>query len=190
MAADLVCENDVVTTWICLLRAINLGARNKVPMPALRESLTQAGFTDVRTYVPSGNVVACSRHRSPATVSAAVADVVRRDFGVDQPVVVRSPEQVERVIAENPFVEAAAERPTLLHVSFLLGTPGAVGVDAIHTQELTRDACRVVGDHLYIDFGDAVHGSKLTGPRLARLLGVDGTARNWRTMLALAELAR
>lgn len=179
-----------MATWICLLRAVNLGGRNKVPMPALRESLARAGFADLRTYVQSGNVVATSRHRSPAAVATVVADVLHRDFGVDQPVVVRTAEQVERVIAENPFEQAAAQRPKMLHVSFLCATPAAAGVDAVHTGELTRDVCRVIGDQLYLDFGESMQGSKLTGPRLSKLLGVDGTARNWRTVLALVDLAR
>jgi uncharacterized protein (DUF1697 family) len=173
-----------------LLRAVNLGARNKVPMPALRERLTAVGFADVRTYVQSGNLVVSSRHRSPQAVAQAVATVVRDDFGVGEPVVVRTAEQIDDLVAGNPFSQAAMDRPKQLHVMFLMGRPDPAGVEAIHADALTREVCQVSGEHLYIDFRDGVHGSRLTGAYFAKRLGVDGTARNWRTVLALADLAR
>jgi len=177
-----------MASWVCLLRAINLGARNKVPMPALREALAEAGFTDVQTYVQSGNLVVSSRHRGAAAVSSAVRELVRERFDVDQPVVVRTPQQIHAVVAGNPFPDAGAERPKLLHVVFLTGAPAADGVQRLHTAELTREVVRVVGEDMYVDYLDAVHGSKLTPAYFKRHLQVEGTARNWRTVLALAEL--
>jgi len=179
-----------MTTWIALLRAVNLGARNKVPMPALRDALTQNGLGDVRTYVQSGNIAFVSRHRSPAAVSRNVRDVVRREFGVDQPVVVRTREQIESVIGSNPYPRAALDRPRVLHVVFLTGVPDPGGIAEVHTDPLSRDACRIVGADLYVDFGESVHASKLSATWFARRLGVEGTARNWRTVLALVDLAR
>jgi len=174
--------------WGCLLRAINLGARNKVAMPALREALTGAGFTEVQTYVQSGNVVLSSRHRRPDSVAAVVRELVREHFDVDQPVVIRTPAQIRALVGGNPFGAAGVERPKLLHVVFLTGPPDPDGVERLHTTELTRDVVRVVGEDLYVDYGDAVHGSKLTPAYFKRHLQVDGTARNWRTVLALAEM--
>jgi uncharacterized protein (DUF1697 family) len=177
-----------MATWICLLRAINLGSRNKVPMPALREALADAGFTEVQTYVQSGNVVFTSRHRSPAAVADAVRDLVRDRFDVDQPVVVRTPEQIGSLIEANPFADAAAERPKLLHVVFLTEQPPADAVTGVHADELTRDVVRIIGPDMYVDYGESVHASKLSPAYFSRRLGVDGTARNWRTVLALAEM--
>lgn len=179
-----------MTTWIALLRAVNLGARNKVPMPALREALGQAGMRHVRTYVQSGNIAFTSRHRSPVSVAAAVRAVVRHEFDVDQPVVVRTRAQVETVVAANPYPRAAVDRPTLLHVIFLTAEPDPAGVELVHTDPFSRDVCRVVGADLYVDFGDSVHESRLSGSWFARRLGVEGTARNWRTVLALLDLAQ
>ena len=72
-----------------LLRAVNLGSTNKVSMPVLRERMAEAGFTDVRTYVQSGNIVAASKHRSEATVARDLHDLIQERFGVDTPVIVR-----------------------------------------------------------------------------------------------------
>ena len=177
-------------TWVSLLRAINLGKRNQVPMPALREALANAGFSDVRTYVQSGNVIARSPHRTPAKVAERITALVKDEFGLDVPVIVRGPEQLDQVIAANPYPVAAAERPTILHVMFLACVPKADAVQELHTDEMTKDVCRVVGDNLYIDYGTGVHGNRLTAAYLSKRLGVDGTARNWRTVTTLAEMAR
>ena len=179
-----------MATWICLLRAINLGARNKVPMPALREALSDSGFTDVQTYVQSGNVVLTSAHRTPDAVSGAVQELVRKRFDVDQPVVVRTPDQVTSLIGANPFADAARERPKLLHVVFLTAEPAADAVERMHADELTRDAVRIIGPDMFVDYGDSVRGSRLSPAFFSRRLGVEGTARNWRTVLALAEMTR
>jgi uncharacterized protein (DUF1697 family) len=176
-------------TWIALLRAVNVGGRNQVSMPRLREVLTAEGFVDVRTYVQSGNIAVRGAQRSAGSVGQRIGASIEREFGLAVPVVVRTPGEVASVIGANPFPAAAEQRPKLLHVTFLAGEPDADGVAAIHRDDLTRDVCRVDGRHLYVDYVDGVHGSKLTLPYFARRLGVDGTARNWRTVLALADLA-
>lgn len=178
-----------MTTWIALLRAVNVGGRNMVSMPRLREVLAADGFGDVRTYVQSGNVVARSAQRSAAAVEKRIGAVIEREFGLTVPVVVRSPAELAAAIEANPFPEAAVQRPKLLHVTFLAGDPDAAGVASIHRDDLTREVCRVEGRQLYLDYVDGVHGSKLTPAYFARRLGVEGTARNWRTALAVAELA-
>ena len=77
-------------TWVALLRAVNLGSHNKVSMPKLRDALAAEGFTDVKTYVNSGNVVLDSTLRSPAKVGQAVHDVILAHFGVATPVMMRT----------------------------------------------------------------------------------------------------
>ncbi len=109
---------------------------------------------------------------------------------MDSPVVVRTPSQLDLVVKANPFPEAASERPRMLHVVFLAGVPDVAGVKALAGHELAKDVCRVDGDHLYVDYGEGVHGSRLTPQFLSRVLSVEGTARNWRTVLALRELTR
>jgi uncharacterized protein (DUF1697 family) len=176
-------------TWIAMLRAVNVGGRNMISMPRLREALGADGFGEVRTYVQSGNIVARAPQRSSTAVEKRIGALIAKEFGLTVPVVARTPREIAEVIDGNPFPAAADERPKLLHVTFLAGTPVADGVTAIQADELTKHCCRVDGRHLYVDYVDGVHGSKLTPAYFARRLGVEGTARNWRTVLALAELA-
>lgn len=175
-------------TWVSLLRAVNLGPRNKVSMPRLREALEASGFEAVQTYVQSGNIVARSVHRSKGAVAAEIGGLVEREFGFHTPVVVRTKDDLSRVVAENPFSDASRERPRSFHVVFLDAAPAADRVAALHG--LVGGVCRVESDHLYVDYQDGVHGSKLTPAFFSRQLGVEGTARNWQTVLALEEIAR
>jgi uncharacterized protein (DUF1697 family) len=177
-------------TWISLLRAVNLGSHNKVSMPALREHLAEAGFEDVRTYVQSGNLVTTSGHRTERGVARAVAEVVAERHGVDVPVIVRSPDDLARIHALNPFPAAAKRQPKLVSVVFFEKELGGADAFAEHAASLGEEVV-VDGRELYISYtARGVHASKLTPAVLRRRLGQDGTARNWRTVQALVDLTR
>lgn len=154
-------------------------------MPALRESLSAHGFDEVRTYLQSGNVVARSDHRSAAKVALAVHDAIADDFGLDIQVVTRSARHVRAVVVANPFSDAA-ERPVHTHVIFLDKAPDSDGVSAFKAVDVSPDKCQVVGSEVYVRYSNASQASPV-GSAL-RHLGVEGTSRNWRTVLALVEL--
>ena len=178
-----------MAVWVSLLRGINLGSHNKVSMPTLRAALVDAGFRDVRTYLQSGNVVTTSPHRSPDKVAALVRGVVESRFGIDVPVVVRSPEQLRGVLEWNPFPDAAVQRPKLVQVMHLFATPDAADVEALLAVPVSPERIAARESEVVVDYVDNIHGSSVTGPWLARRLGgVDATARNWRTLTALCEL--
>ncbi len=174
--------------WVSLLRGVNLGARNKVNMPRLREALAGAGFDDVRTYVQSGNVVTRSAHRSSDKVSDAVRAVLREHFDIDVPVVVRSPQQLGEVFAWCPFPDDAAARPTAVHVVHLAGEPDGDRVAALIAADWSPDGLAARGREIVIRYADVMHTSRLQYATVLKRLGVDGTARNWRTLQALVEL--
>jgi uncharacterized protein (DUF1697 family) len=173
-------------TWVALLRAVNLGARNKVSMPPLRAALTGAGFTDVRTYVNSGNVVLDSPLRSPAEVGTAVHDVVLEHFGVDTPVMVRTGPQLAAVLDWNPFPEAAAERPNLVSVLHLAAEPDPAAVETLLAGDHAPVRVAHRGQELVVDWFDRT-GRPVVDRALAKV-GVPATARNWRTLTALVGL--
>ncbi len=172
--------------WVCLLRAVNLGSHNKVNMPKLREVLTASGFGDVRTYVQSGNVVVTT-DRAADKVSAAVRSVLRDDFGVDVPVVVPSPGQLRAVLDWCPFPDAV-DRPTSVHVIHLAATPAADRVDKALAEDWSPDELAIRGQEAVTRYAEAMHKSRLQHATVLRRLGVDGTARNWRTLTALVDL--
>ena len=174
--------------WLCLLRGVNLGKQRKLPMAALRDSLTAAGLTGVRTYLQSGNIIAESGLRTHAQVTRLVRAVIAADFGLDIPVIARRPAEIEQVIAANPFAAYVAHRPHLIRVIFLDEVPASDRVGRLAAVEAVRDTCRVIGDHVYVDYVRGYHSTHRTAPYFTSVLGVDGTERNWRTVLALAGL--
>lgn len=175
-------------TWVALLRAVNLGARNKVSMPALREVLTGAGFTDVKTYVNSGNVVLGSSLRSPARVGQAVHDLIAEHFGVDTPVMMRTGPQLAAVLDWNPFPDAAADHPHLVAVLHLSGEPEAAAVERFLAGDYAPVRVAHRGAEVVVDWHDATGRPRVD--TALKKLGVHTTARNWRTLTALAEMTR
>jgi uncharacterized protein (DUF1697 family) len=179
-----------VPEWVSLLRGINLGSHNKVNMPRLREALAEAGFAEIRTYVQSGNIVADSSHRKPETVAVAVHGVVLTTFGVKAPVVVRTPDQMRAVVAWCPFAEEAKQRPTAVHVLHLTAVPDPGRAAAALDTDWGPDQLVIDGTEAAICYAETMHDSRLQHATLLKRLGVDGTARNWRTVEAITQLLR
>ncbi|MFF5081166.1 DUF1697 domain-containing protein [Actinoplanes sp. NPDC000266] len=167
-----------MTVWVALLRAVNLGARNKVPMATLRAELEAAGLPGARTHLQSGNVLV----RSDLDVGPIIHKVLRERFDLNEPVMVRSRTRLDEIIAANPFPEAAAARPTFLRVVFLADHPAA-------DLGKTHDDVRLSGREVYIDYRDRVHGNPVNAATITRRLGLHGTERNWSTITKLAEIA-
>lgn len=170
-------------TWVALLRAVNLGARNKVPMAALRELLESEGCEGVRTYIASGNAVfasASGRAQLARRLERAIADA----FAVETPVLLRTPQELAAVVERHPFDDASHT-----HVAFLAKTPAAARVRALGALDLAPDRVEVRGLEAYWHAPEGVGGSRLSGARIERELGVAATVRNWRTVTRLAELA-
>lgn len=156
---------------MALLRAVNLGARNKVSMPALRETLHAAGYENVRTVIASGNLVFERSRPSAAALERLIAD----ELGVTTTVILRSAAQIRKLRAAEPF-------PRDAYVAFLAEKPRSfAAIDGL-------DAYAVVGRDLVIHFPRGYANARLTGAVLEKRLGVAATVRNWRTVLKLADL--
>jgi uncharacterized protein (DUF1697 family) len=166
--------------WVALLRGVNLGARNKVPMAELRTLLADAGYGDVKTYIASGNVLLdgpAARNKLGSDLERLVADA----FGVTTAVILRKPRELAATIEAHPF-----KRTSDTHVAFLAKRPTKAA--AARLEDFDSDAV-IVGAELFLQLPRGVHGSRLSNARIESLLGVPATLRNWRTVVALAELA-
>jgi len=166
---------------------VNLGKQRKLPMPALRESLTAAGLTDVRTYLQSGNILIHSPLSTHAQVSRLVRAVIAADFALDVPVMTRQPAELDRLITVNPFAADVAQRPHLIRVIFLEAVPSKERIERLAAVEAVRDTCQVIGNHVYVDYVRGYHTTHRTAPYFTSILGLDGTERNMRTVMALAD---
>ncbi|MFO0602471.1 MAG: DUF1697 domain-containing protein [Polyangiales bacterium] len=176
-----------MTRMVALLRAVNVGGTRKVPMADLRELLTAEGFTDVATYIQSGNVVLSSKLGAAATAAAFEAAFARR-FGFDAPVVVRTAAAWAPYAGDGPFPEARHDRPRLLHLGLAAGAMKPGVLEAVRAKAVAGEQVELVGDALWIDFPAGVAGSKITPAVLDRAAGAPVTLRNWNTVRKLQEM--
>jgi len=176
-----------VARYVALLRGINIGPRNRIAMPALREALEEAGFEDVVTYVQSGNVVLTSRAKTDA-VRRKVERVVAESFGLEIPVVLRTKAELSAVVKRNPLGKVATE-PKRYQVSFLEKKLPAKTLKELEAVAAPTEQVVAHGREIYAWHPSGVARSKLWAKLAGKGLGVTATARNWTTVEALLELA-
>lgn len=172
---------------VVLLRGINLGPRNRIAMPALRDALAEAGFADVRTYVQSGNIVLESP-KGADRVAGECGRVIKDAFGLDIAVVTRTRTELAEVVARNPLGDVADD-PKRYQVSFLFAEPDASLVEKLSGLAAGKERMEVVGREIYAWHPAGVARSKLWNALAGKGLGVTATARNWTTVEALLAMA-
>ncbi|MDB4991633.1 MAG: hypothetical protein JWN04_6811 [Myxococcaceae bacterium] len=178
----------MATGYAALIRGINVGGHNALPMQTLRTLFVEAGCSDVRTYIQSGNVVfqASAKLASslPKQLGAQIAKHLKREADVS--VVVRSAQELDQVIADNPYPQAA-EAPKTVHVGFLEQAPSADKVALLSPKQSSTDVFEVRGKQLYLFTPEGYGRSKLTMSFFAKL-DTPCTMRNWNTVLKLHSM--
>ena len=172
--------------YVALLRGINVGGKNRLPMADLRDIFTAAGCGAVRTYIQSGNAVFEATQDLAEAVPETVALAIGERFGYETSVIVRSGEELRRIAASNPFDTSGD--PRFLLVAFLLDTPTADSVSRLDPDRSPPDEFAVRGSNVYLRYPNGVARSKLTNEYLAGQLQTVSTMRNWRTVLRLLEM--
>lgn len=175
---------------VILLRGINIGAVNRLSMPDLRAALTQEGFADVATYMQSGNVLV-SYAASPAGLAAEMKRLLADRFQLSVPLLVRTREQLESAVRENPLTELASRDPKHFLVTFLTQEPDAAAVAELKALAAdAEDEFAASGLAVYSWHPGGIHISKLATKLTEKRLGVEvATARNWTTVTTLLEMA-
>ena len=166
---------------VVLLRGVNVGGRNKVPMAALADWLRVAGFSSVTTYIQSGNVVL--EHSRAVDVGAVVHRAIIEHTGHDIRVLVTSATELREIVDANPYDGLS---PTQLHVSFFEHAPDASVLARLAATDWSPEEFSVAGRVLYLHLPHGM-GRSVMVPRLTVLK--EATTRNWNTVLALSELA-
>ena len=175
-------------TWIAFLRGINVGGNSVLPMKQLVALLEAAGCSDVKTYIQSGNVVFRHTLGDAARMAARVRQIISKERGFEPRVLVLEPRELEKAVASNPFSAAAAE-PRTLHLYFLDQRPQSPDIEALNSAKAKSESFALKGRIFYLHAPGGFGISKLA-QRAERFLGVDATARNWRTVTTVLELAR
>lgn len=162
--------------WVALLRGINVGSGRKLQMAELKTMMADLGWTDIRHYIQSGNIVFRCDRPDPERLRDAIA--AARGFRPD--VLLLTGDAFEAVARANPFPDAVTS-PKMLHVFFLGGAPEPGAQDRLAQAKGPEDRVHLAGRAMYLYTPRLLSGSAIA-PRAERLLGVPATARNWSTV--------
>jgi uncharacterized protein (DUF1697 family) len=176
-----------VTTYIALLRGINVGGNTRLPMNELKALFETCGCADVQTYIQSGNVVLRAATADPVRLARQLAAAISTKYHFAPAVLMLTRRELERAAAQNPFTEAEPD-PKSLHVFFLEQRPKKPDLKGMELLKSPTERFILKGTAFYLHAPDGIGRSKLAA-RAERLLGVAATARNWRTVTTLLEMA-
>lgn len=172
---------------IALFRGINVGGNNTLPMAELVEQLEQLGLPGAVTYIQSGNVAFRCATKRTADLEPRIANAVQQNHGFRPRVLVLRVQELEHAVAVNPFPEATKE-PKSLHLWFLSQVPTKPDLDALEQVKSETERFKLDNKVFYLHAPDGIGRSKVA-ERVEKALGVEGTARNWRTVSKVLEMA-
>jgi uncharacterized protein (DUF1697 family) len=173
--------------WVAFFRGINVGGHNILPMKGLRALLSDLGCADVSTYIQSGNVVFRHNESKSAPLQAKISREILKRFSLEPIVFLMTSRQLVAAHARNPFPDGERE-PKTLHLHFLAADTEHADWDAFRAMKSDSERYKLVGHVLYLYAPEGIGRSKLAA-KIERLLGVPTTARNWRTVEKVLQLA-
>jgi uncharacterized protein (DUF1697 family) len=175
------------TVFAALFSGINVGGNRIVKMAELRAFFEELGFADVASYVQSGNIVFRAKKGDAATLTKQIEAAFEKKWGFHSRIMVRDLAWFERLVRDNPYPQVAADS-TKLHAYALEREPTAEEIARLAEKCTGPESCEVKGDVLYLHAPDGL-GKSVFANLIPRTLKVPGTARNWRSVLALLEMA-
>jgi len=177
-----------MSTWIALLRGINVGGNNVLPMKDLAAVLEGLGCSNVATHIQSGNVVLEKSRSDAMKLSQRIADTVLKNHGFKPRCLVLTADELEEAVVSNPFPDAGGD-PKSLHVFFLAEKPTSPEFEMLNDIKSASESYALIDKVFYLHAPDGIGRSSLAA-RVEKLLGVDATARNWRTVSKLVAMAK
>ncbi|MHC5064657.1 MAG: DUF1697 domain-containing protein [Planctomycetota bacterium] len=175
----------MASRYVALLRGINVGGKNKLPMKELVEIFEGLGCEDVETYIQSGNVVFSATAAQAKGLAGKVSAGIKQAKGIEIPVVLRSAAQMRKLAAKHPLAKRGMDEKKVLHVMFLADKPSAAKVKQLDPERSPGDSYVVQGAEVYSCCPNGVARSKLTNAYFDGVLGTVSTGRNWRTVQTL-----
>lgn len=179
-----------MTTYVSILRGINVSGKNLIKMDALRRLYENLHFRNVTTYVQSGNVFFTGKNTKPDELAQTIKLQIEKEFGFDVPVIVLTVEKLKQIIESNPFVNDSNRDKAFLHVTFLFSEPDESDFNAIEEKKLKGEEIFFSGNAVYLYCPNGYGKSKLSNIFLEKKLKVEATTRNWKTTNELFRIAQ
>ncbi len=178
-------------TFISILRGINVSGQRKIRMADLKELYESLGFSDVKTYIQSGNVIFKSvSNISGIQLAKKIEKAISERYLFDVPVMIRTGKELEKIILDNPFVKEKNMDVKKLHVTFLSETPDKEEIEQIKDTNFSPDQFIIKGKEIYLHIPGSYAETKLSNKFFENKLKVSATTRNWNTVNKLLEMAQ
>ncbi|MBA3529902.1 MAG: DUF1697 domain-containing protein [Propionibacteriaceae bacterium] len=172
-----------MTRQVAFMRGINVGGKNKISMPGLRAMAEGLGYSDVATYINSGNLLFTSAKRA-STLATEISSSIEREFGFSIDVTVRSQAQLNTILAENPYPDGD---PSQVTVAFLTKAPPAVAEEKVAALASEHEPFTFAGNEVYVNYTQGLGNSALA-QQFSKAVGVSATVRNIRTVSKIADM--
>lgn len=176
----------LMTTYISLLRGINVSGQKIIKMEALRAEYEALGFADVKTYIQSGNVIFQAENENCLDLAQKIAKMILQKWEFEVPVMVKTVKEWQTVLQENPFILERNEDKNKLHVTFLAEVPDAEKWAKIEGGLYGADAYILAGKTVYLFCPNGYGNTKLTNTFFESKLKCLATTRNWNTLEKIA----
>ena len=178
-----------MTTYISILRGINVGGHRMIKMDALKQMFAGIGFQNIQTYIQSGNIVFQDKKADPQKLEKKISKAITEKFGFDVPVIVKEFSELKQIISDNPFLKDKTKDLAHFHVTFLSNHPGHESYNKIEAIPYQPDEFHLVEKAIYLYCPNSYSNSKLTNGFFETKLKVTATTRNWKTTNELYNIA-
>lgn len=176
-------------TYVSVLRGINVSGHRVIKMDALKKSYADLGFTNIHTYIQSGNVVFRFKKFEPPKIEKMIKDKISDEFGFDVPVIVMESGALKNILKNNPFLNNKNVDISTLHVTFLSAIPAKPEVNILKEFSYSPDEFIISGDVMYLHIPGGYGNTKLNINFFQNKLKVIATNRNWKTVNELCKIA-
>lgn len=177
--------------YIAILRGINVGGHRKILMADLKQMFAKLGFTDVTTYIQSGNVVFTSDlDEKPSDIANLIERKICTTFDFFVPVIIRSSEDFKKLPKTNPLFTSEDCDTDRLHLTFLSAAPEKERINEIKKYDFSPDKFEIIDDNIFLFISGKLSDTKITHKFLESKLGVIASNRNWRTVNKLIEISK
>lgn len=178
-----------MTTYISILRGINVSGHKIIKMDALRQTYAELNFRNIQTYIQSGNVIFQDKKSNTGDLEKKITKKIINDFGFDVPVLVKELTEIKDVLGNNPFINKRKKDVSYLHVTFLSNKPLNDNIDKIQGKKYAPDEFILRGKTIYLFCPNGYGNTKLTNTFFENKLRVTATTRNWKTTNELVNIA-
>ena len=177
-----------MTTHLALLRGINVSGHNMIKMDALQKMLENMGFTNVITYIQSGNVFVTSKEEDAATVGFKIKQEIFKVFGYDVPTIVIGQNDLENCLVNNPFLKEKEVDHKKLYVAFISKELRSENINDLKISQFKPDEASIDANKIFIKYAVGAGKTRLDQKYIEKKLNVTATIRNWNSVSQLLKM--